>query len=54
MDWVNLKENPNNLPTVTGWYVCKIKSSDDLKSVFGFENVTAEKYDAYVKVDCPF
>ena len=53
MEWINLKENPNNTPTIIGWYVCKIKSSDDLRLEFGIENITPDKYDGYAKVDCP-
>ena len=53
MDWIDLREDPTNLPTKTVWYVCKVKSSHDLALVYGFEEVTADKFDGYAKVKCP-
>lgn len=52
--WHNLKEDPNDLPTKNAWYVVKIKSSDDLTIVYGHENVTTNKYDAWLRIDCPY
>lgn len=52
--WHNLKDNPDDLPTITSWYVVKVRSSDDLRIVYGYENVIPDKFDAWMKVDCPF
>lgn len=49
-----LKDNPEDLPTVTSWYVVKIRSSNDFQIVYGYENVTPDKFDAWMKVECPF
>lgn len=53
-EWHNIKENPQDLPNKTAWYVVKIKSSDNLRIVFGYEKITAEHYDAWLKVECPY
>ena len=53
-EWHNIKENPQDLPNKTAWYVVKIKSSDNLRIVFGYEKITADHYDAWVKVECPY
>lgn len=50
--WHDLRENANDLPTKTGWYVCKVKSSHDLRLVFGYEEITQEKFDAWIEVRC--
>ena len=53
--WHNLKEDPNDLPKETGWYVCKVKGSDDLHLVYGYENVTLDRFDAWLEIYyCPF
>lgn len=52
--WHNLKEDPNDLPTKTGWYVGKVASSHDLRMVYGHENVTSDNFDAWIEVRCPF
>lgn len=54
MDWHNLKENSQDLPNKTAWYVVKLKSSDDLCIIYGYELITAKKYDAWLLVECPF
>lgn len=48
--WHNLKENANDLPAKTAWYVCKVKNSHDLRLVFGYEDVTIDKFDAWFEV----
>lgn len=48
--WHDLRENTNDLPTTTRWYVCKVKSSHDLRLVFGYEDVTIDKFDAWLEV----
>ena len=52
--WHNLKVCPNDIPKKGIWFICKIKGSDDLKLVCGFENVTFDKYDGWAKVECPY
>lgn len=53
--WHNLKEDPNDLPKETGWYVCKVKGSDNLHLVYGYENVTIDRFDAWLEIYyCPF
>lgn len=52
--WHSLVENKKDIPSSGMWFVCKIKSSDDLKLVYGFENVTAEHWDAWAEVKCPY
>ena len=52
--WHNLKENPDELPTKTSWYVVKIKGSDDLGIVYGYETISAERYDSWLMVSCPY
>lgn len=50
--WHDMRENPNDLPTKTRWYICKVKSSHDLRLVFGYEDVIADKFDAWLEVRC--
>ena len=52
--WHNIKENPNDLPTRTSWYVVKIKGSDDLKTIYGYQQITVDKYDAWMMIRCPY
>lgn len=52
--WHNMKDNPSDVPNKTAWYVVKIKSSDDLQIVYGFETVTSDKYDAWLMIKCPY
>lgn len=47
LNWHDLTENKDDIPKSGLWFVCKNKSSDDLKLVCGFENVTPSKYDAW-------
>ncbi len=44
----------SDLPDKTGWYVVKLKGSDDLSIVYGFEKVNPEKHDAWIMVNCPY
>lgn len=52
--WHNIKDNPNDIPKKVDWYCCKIKSSDNLRMVFGYSEITPDEYDAWLKIDCPF
>ena len=54
MNWHNLTEDPNDLPKKTGWYVVKVKSSDDLHIIYGYESVSSEHFDAWLMVECPY
>ena len=59
MDWKGLRwhdivECPHDTPKNGLWFICKIKSSDNLTLVCGFENVTAERFDAWANVECPY
>ena len=49
--WHNLRIRPEDLPRETGWYVFKVKSSDDFRLVYGFEEVTAETADFWARID---
>lgn len=51
LNWHDLTENKDDVPKSGLWFVCKIKSSDDLKLVCGFENVTPSEYDAWLEVN---
>lgn len=44
----------SDLPNKTEWYVVKLKGSDDLDVVYGFEEVKPEKHDAWMIVNCPY
>ena len=50
MVWHDFSENPLDLPKRTAWYVCKIKSSDNLRVVYGYENITPEHYDSWAMI----
>jgi len=54
LEWHNLMENPNDIPKKTKWYCCKIKSSDDLRMVFGNKGINSDRYDAWSEIDCPY
>lgn len=54
LKWHNLVENEKDVPHSGLWFVCKYKSSDNLKLVCGFENVTPEHVDAWAEVKCPY
>lgn len=51
LNWHDLTENKDDIPRSGLWFVCKIKSSDDLKLVCGFKNVIPSKYDAWREVN---
>ena len=44
----------DDLPKEGIWILCKVRGSDDLKLVCGFENVVFHKYDAWAIVKVPF
>lgn len=52
--WHDLLDNPNDIPNRGIWFVCKIKNSDDLKLVCGYENVSADHWDAWAEIKCPY
>ena len=52
--WHDIRENKGDVPFSGLWFICKKRSSDDLRLVCGFENVTSEKYDAWARIECPF
>jgi hypothetical protein len=54
MEWHDLTDNPCDTPNRGFWFACKIKGSDNLKLVFGFENVNADRFDAWAEIKCPF
>lgn len=54
MEWHDLTGNPCDTPNRGFWFACKIKGSDNLKLVFGFENVNADRFDAWTEIKCPF
>ena len=54
MEWHDLTDNPCDTPNCGLWFVCKIKGSDNLKLVVGFENVNADHFDAWAEIKCPF
>ena len=47
--WHHFSED-TSLPKVTAWYVCKIKSSDNLRVVYGYESITPEHYDSWAMI----
>ena len=49
--WHDLRSCPEDTPRETGWYLFKVKSSDDLRLVYGFEEVTAETADLWARID---
>ena len=52
--WHNLKDDPQDKPTKTHWFVVKVKSSDNLRVIYGHETINADNYDAWMIVDCPY
>ena len=50
--WYKINEE-NDLPKEGILFLCKIRGSDDLSLVSGFENVLFEKYDAWAEVEAP-
>lgn len=54
IEWHNLTDNPCDTPNRGFWFACKIKGSDNLKLVFCFENVNADRFDAWAEIKCPF
>lgn len=54
MEWHDLTDDPCDTPNRGLWFVCKIKGSDNLKLVVGFENVNADRFDAWLGIKCPF
>lgn len=53
MEWHNLADNKTDIPRSGLWFICKIKGSDDLKLVCGYEKVTANDFDGWAEVKCP-
>ena len=51
--WYKINEE-DDLPKKGLWFLCKIRGSDDLSLVCGFENVIFEKHDAWAEVEAPF
>lgn len=51
LNWI---ETCREVPTSGLWFICKIKSSDNLELVCGYENVTEKRFDAWAEVRCPF
>ena len=51
--WYKINEE-DDLPKKGLWFLCKIRGSNDLSLVSGFENVIFEKYDAWAEVEAPF
>ena len=51
--WYKINEE-DDLPKKGLWFLCKIRGSDDLSLIIGFENVIFEKYDAWAEVEAPF
>lgn len=54
LEWHDLRSFPKDLPIETGWYLIKVKSSDDLRLVYGFETITPETADVWALIDYPF
>ena len=54
LGWHDIRENTEDVPDSGLWFICKIKGSDDLKLVCGYENVSNNHYDSWAKVECPF
>jgi len=51
LTWHDLRSYPEDLPKETGWYLIKVKSSDDLQLVYGFEKITVEIADLWALID---
>lgn len=51
--WHRIKSE-EDLPNYGIWMLCKVKESDDLRLVCGYENVDAKKFDAWAWVTCPY
>jgi len=54
LEWHWMRNNPLDGPSKTTWYICKIRSSDDLVAVYGAKEVINGHYDAWAEVECPY
>lgn len=54
LHWHNLKSNPKELPKATAWYVYKVRSSDDYRITYGYEEITPNNADYWARIPLPF